>query len=84
MKAVQRPCHVTALTDLGTPRVIEMDGRTYRLTQEIERFRAGGRWWLGEPSRDIWVLVCGPVMLEIARYDVEWNGSQWWVLRVQD
>ncbi|MFC3834851.1 MULTISPECIES: hypothetical protein [Deinococcus] len=84
MKATQRPCSAPQLTSSGTPLVIEMDGRTYRLSQELDQFRAGGRCWLGEPSRDVWVLACGPVTLEIARFDVEWNGSQWWVLRIQD
>ena len=84
MKSIQRPCEVTALTDLGTPRVIRFEGRGYVLTQELERYRAGGRWWLGEPSRDVWVLVCGAVTLEVARYDTAWNGAEWWLLRVQD
>lgn len=84
MKSIQRPCEVTFFTDLGTPRVIRCDGQAYVLSQEIERYRAGGRWWLGEPNRDVWVLACGPVTLEIARFDSGWNGSQWWVLRIQD
>lgn len=84
MKAIQQPCTVPHLTDLGTPRVIEYEGRTYRLSQEIDRFRAGGRWWLGEPSREVWVLACGAVTLEVARYDVDWNGAQWYLLRIQD
>ncbi|WP_295822388.1 hypothetical protein [uncultured Deinococcus sp.] len=84
MKAAQRPCLVPRLTTSGTPLVIDVDGCTYRLSQELDHFRAGGRWWLGEPSRDVWVLACGPVTLEVARYDQAHNGSQWWLLRIQD
>ncbi|WP_412027940.1 hypothetical protein [Deinococcus yunweiensis] len=84
MRAVQRPCEVTFFTDTGTPRVIRFEGRVYHLSEKLDHFRAGGHWWLGEPGRDVWVLACGPVTLEVARYDVEWNGSQWWLLRIQD
>ena len=86
MKAVERPCEVTFFTDTGTPRVIHFEGHTYHLTKELNHHRAGGRWWLGEPSRDVWVLACGDVTLEICQFEPTDRSDQphgWWILRIR-
>lgn len=86
MKAVQEPCEVTTGPD-GRVKAFTWRGKTHRVTRELDRFRAGGRWWLGEPVRSVHVLECGPLLAELC----EWApggvipGNQgWWVMRVQD
>ncbi|GGL15451.1 hypothetical protein [Deinococcus radiotolerans] len=86
MRAIQQPCEVTHVTPRGTPKVIRWNDRTYHLTQELDRYRAGGRWWLGEPSRTCWVLQCGSVVLEVHHFD-ETPGAHpqgWFIARMQD
>ncbi|QLG10974.1 hypothetical protein HLB42_09475 [Deinococcus sp. D7000] len=86
MRAVQERCGVD-LNEQGKPVSLHWRNRTYRVTREHDAYRAGGRWWLGEPSRDCWVLECGALTVEVHRFD-ETDPPQeisgWWVARVQD
>ena len=60
--------------------------RTYHLTQILDRFRAGGRWWLSEPSQDCWVIHCGPVTMEVHKFDEKPDAHPqgWFVARIHD
>ncbi|WP_019584645.1 hypothetical protein [Deinococcus apachensis] len=86
MRAVQERCGVE-LDGQGKPHVVRWRNRTYRVTREHDAWRAGGRWWLGEPCRDCWLLECGALTLEVHRFDETdppQEVSGWWVARVQD
>ena len=71
----------------GRVKAFTWRGKTYRVTRELDRFRAGGRWWLGEPVRSVHVLEFGPLLAEL-REGLPGGGIQgsrgWWVMRAKD
>jgi hypothetical protein len=77
------------LDEAGKPRMLHWRNRAYRVTREHDAYRTGGRWWLGEPSRDCWVLECGALVVEVHHVDVvnppqEISGWWWPGCRTED
>ncbi|GGK12007.1 hypothetical protein GCM10008955_01570 [Deinococcus malanensis] len=51
------------------PRSVLCRGRQHHVSRQVDWYRAGGRWWLGELNRDVWGLECGHVLTEVCRRD---------------
>ncbi len=84
MRAIQQPNEVPH--PVRHPEGHPLGSRTYHLTQVLDQYSAGGRWWLGEPNRECWVIQCGPVTMEVHKFD-DREGAHpqgWFLARMQD
>ncbi|MFC4637867.1 DUF6504 family protein [Deinococcus hohokamensis] len=80
MKAVQQDVQVD-LQD-GRPTRLIWSGRAYGITQVLDWWRFGGRWWLGERPRDCYLVQAGGLTAELQHEDGP--EDRWWLARVQD
>lgn len=80
MRQVQQ--EVAVVQEEGRPRRFSWGGRTYPVVQVTEQWRFGGRWWVGEPPRDCYLVQAGLLTAELHREDTP--QGRWWLARVQD
>jgi hypothetical protein len=81
VRAVQQVVQVT-LTGAGRPHVLLWQARAYPIQAVLDQWRSGGRWWLGEASRDCFLVQAGTLTAELHHEDMP--GGRWWLARVQD
>lgn len=56
----------------GNPSRLEGKARQRGVTRVLDRWRAGGRWWEGEPPRDYFLLeLAGGMVVEVYKEDRE-------------
>lgn len=79
MRAVQQAVTV-GLTPAGDPGRLTWAGRSYPVQGVLDRWRFGGRWWLGELPRDCYLVQAGELVAELHRE----AGGRWWLARIQD
>ncbi|CAM4058423.1 hypothetical protein [Deinococcus marmoris] len=80
MKAVQQAVTVS-LTPAGELGRLLWAGRVYAIQGVLDRWRYGGRWWLGETPRDCYLVQAGELVAELHCED---GGNVWWLARIQD
>ncbi|UBV45273.1 hypothetical protein LAJ19_20985 (plasmid) [Deinococcus taeanensis] len=80
MKAYQDEVQVDCRA--GQPRRLIWNGQVYAVQSVMDRWRYGGRWWLGEVPRTCYLVQAGALTAELHREDGE--GGRWWLARVQD
>ncbi|THF85490.1 hypothetical protein E7T09_16145 [Deinococcus sp. KSM4-11] len=81
MKATQQEVQVT-LTGTGQPHMLLLDGRALPIREVIDRWRYGGRWWLGEVPRECFLIQAGSLTAEL--HHAAPPDGRWWLARVQD
>ena len=89
MRQVQQPLNVT--TDAtGSPSRLEGSRKPVNVRRVIDSWRYGGRWWVGEPPRDYYLLELktGHVF-EVYREDIGPSGPNpagetWTLSRIAD
>lgn len=81
MKAVLEPIEVQ-LGGHGAPVRFAWKGRRYAVTDVLDAWRYGGRWWRQEPPRDCYLVASSALTAELHREDRP--GGVWWLARVQD
>ena len=79
MRNVQQPLNVT--TDAkGSPSRLEGPQKPVNVRRVIDSWRYGGRWWVGEPPRDYYLLK-----LETGHvFEVYRAGEVWTLSRISD
>ena len=82
MRDTQELLDGVTLDVAGRPVRFRRNGRLHVITAQIDDWRAGGRWWLDEPSRDCWLVQAGQLTVEIHHEDAPLG--RWWLARVQD
>ena len=82
MKDVQELLDTVTLDASGRPVRFRYRGRYLLVSTQIDDWRAGGRWWLDEPSRDCFLVQAGPLAAELHREDAP--SGRWWLARIQD
>jgi hypothetical protein len=82
MRDVQALLDEVTLDQAGRPARFRHAGRLHLITELLDDWRFGGRWWLDEPPRDCWLVQAGGLTAELHRED-ELNG-RWWLARMQD
>ncbi len=80
MKAVQQLVEVR-LTPAGEPGRLIWQSRAYPIRDVLDRWRYGGRWWLGEAPRDCYLVQAGELIAELHHED---GGKIWWLARLVD
>ncbi|UBV45194.1 hypothetical protein LAJ19_20515 (plasmid) [Deinococcus taeanensis] len=80
MKAYQPEVHV----DLqgARPARLIWQGQAYAVQAVLDRWRFGGRWWLGERPRTCFLVQAGLLTAELHHEDGE--GGRWWLARMVD
>ncbi|MBZ9752167.1 hypothetical protein GO986_11950 [Deinococcus sp. HMF7620] len=81
MKAVQQEVTVVS-SETGMPVQLTWQGRPYRVQAVLDRWRAGGRWWLGEQPRACFLVQAGTLTLELHQEAA--SPGRWWLARLQD
>lgn len=80
MKAVQELVQVELRE--GRPSSLFWRERRYSVSAIQDAWRFGGRWWLGEPPRDCFLVQAGPLTAELHHEARE--GGRWWLARLED
>lgn len=80
MKATQQ--EVSVSVQGGQPAQVTWGTRTYRVTDILDAWRYGGRWWAQEAPRDCYLVQLGALTAELHREDTPL--SRWWLARLQD
>lgn len=80
MKAVQQLVEVR-LTPAGEPGRLIWQSRAYPIRDVLDRWRYGGRWWLGESPRSCFLVQAGELVAELHREDAP---DRWWLARLVD
>ena len=82
MRAVQDLLDDVTVGRAGNPARFVYAGRTQIVTDVLDAWRYGGRWWLDEPPRDCYLVQAGTLTCELHHEDAP--GGRWWLARVQD
>ena len=82
MRDVQELLETVTLDQAGHPARFRHAGRLHLVTELLDDWRSGGRWWLDEPPRDCWLVQAGPLTAELHHEDA--HGGRWWLARMQD
>ncbi len=82
MRAVERPLTQVSVSAAGAPTRFVLDGRLRIVTELLDGWRYGGRWWLDEPPRDCYLVRTDALVAELHREDTP--EGRWWLARVQD
>lgn len=80
MKAVQQ--EVKVVTRDGRPVSLTWGERQYPVSQVLDCWRYGGRWWLGEASRACFLVQCGHLTAELHQENLPLG--RWFIARIQD
>lgn len=80
MKAVQSEVQVE--TRDAQPTRLIWQGQAYPVQALLDRWRYGGRWWLGEQPRTCYLVQAGALTAELHHEDGE--EGRWWLARLQD
>lgn len=80
MKAVQRPAEVTVQASDQTPQSFVWRDQRHTVGTVLDRYRIGGRWWMGETPSTAYLVEAGGVIAELHRSD---DGT-WWLVSVVD
>ena len=82
MRDIQEMLETVTLDQAGRPARFRHAGRLYLVTELLDDWRSGGRWWLDEPPRDCWLVQAGSLTAELHHEDAQ--GGRWWLARMQD
>lgn len=80
MKALQQEVSVEVLE--GRPVRLTWGQRHYAVSQILDVWRYGGRWWLGEAPRNCFLVQMGPLTAELHQESVPLG--RWFIARLQD
>lgn len=80
MKAVQEEVQVEL--HHGRPSHLFWKAQRYTISAIQDEWRFGGRWWLGEPPRDCFLVQVGPLRAEL-HHEAREEG-RWWLARLED
>lgn len=85
MKEVQAPLEEVVLDPAGQPLRFRYAGGWQQVCEQLDAWRFGGRWWLGEAPRDCYLVQTGALVAELHyEYCTDAPGGQWWLARVLD
>lgn len=77
-RLVNRPINV--LCEDSTPTTMMDRDTTYHIAEIVDDWKEAGQWWAGEPSRHVYRVMT----TELAVFDIEQVGQEWWLYRVWD
>ena len=80
MKATQQEVRVDV--QQGQPVRVRWGERQYPVSQVLDAWRYGGRWWLGEPPRNCFLVRCGSLTAELHQETVPLG--KWFIARIRD
>jgi hypothetical protein len=92
MRSVQELLEEVGLDARGRPLHFRRRGRVHAVTEHLDAWRFGGRWWLGELPRACFLVRSGTLVAELhhedaraeARAGEDRSTGRWWLARVQD
>ena len=82
MRDVQELLEAVTLDGSGRPVRFRHAGRLHLVTAQLDDWRYGGRWWLDEACRDVYLVQAGQLVAELHREDSP--DGRWWLARLQD
>lgn len=80
MKAIQQEVKVELHE--GRPVRVNWGARHYGISGILDAWRYGGRWWLGEPPRDCYLVELGALTAELHHESAPLG--RWWITRMVD
>lgn len=80
MKAYQIEVHVDVRE--AQPTRLIWQGQAYSVQIVLDRWRYGGRWWLGERPRTCYLVQAGTLTAELHHEDGP--DGRWWLARMVD